>query len=58
MPSDMDMGDGDLDGGHAADAAGELDAGHYVVREQADEHSAESPDQYQKRMALQQKLSA
>lgn len=48
----MDLGDGDLDGMHAADAAGDLDGYGYVVREQADENSAESPDQYQKRMAL------
>ena len=49
----MDLGDGDLDGRHAADAAGELDGMYgYDMREQADENSAESPDQYQKRMAL------
>ena len=56
MPSEMDMGDVDLDGMNAADAA-EMD-GQYIVREQADENSAESPDQHQKRLALQKKLSA
>jgi len=52
-PSDMDMDD--HDGMLAADAAGAPDAGYnddYAVQEQADEQSAESPDQYQKRRAL------
>ena len=49
------MGMDDID---AADAAGDLDGQYgYVVREQADENSGESPDQFQTRQALQQKLA-
>ena len=47
-PSDMEMDDDD--GAAGAPEAGYND--HYAVQEQADEQSAESPDQYQKRRAL------